>query len=137
MNPTRVSIAVLTSVMVFCPALKAESYRVVLRAAQAFEEGQGAWKVQLNEDKAVVLYDRVLIEDDGPGIGSVAEWMKTDRAPTTVIGGRTLIKKVLHIDRLGACERGCVYRRKWPLNSMAGRSKSQPLRRSPRFPSPS
>ena len=80
MNPTRVSIAVLTSVMVFCPALKAESYRVVLRAAQAFEEGQGAWKVQLNEDKAVVLYDRVLIEDDGPGIGSVAEWMKTDRA---------------------------------------------------------
>ena len=109
MNPTRVSIAVLTSVMVFCPALKAESYRVVLRAAQAFEEGQGAWKVQLNEDKAVVLYDRVLIEDDGPGIGSVAEWMKTDRAPTTVIGGRTLIKKVLHIDRLGACEaRLCV-----------------------------
>ncbi len=45
MNPIRVLIAVLTSAMRFCPALNAESYRVVLRAAQTFEEGQGAWKV--------------------------------------------------------------------------------------------
>ncbi len=52
----------------------------------------------------VVLYDRVLVEDDGPGIGSDAWWMKTDRAPVTEFTPRTRIKKVLHIDQPAASE---------------------------------
>jgi transglutaminase-like putative cysteine protease len=77
---------------------------VVLPAAKAFEEGQGARGVMLNDSGAVVLYNRVLIEDDGPGAGSDADWLKTDRAPTTEIAGDTRVKKILHIDRLGACD---------------------------------
>jgi len=92
-----------------CPAAEAETHRLVVRADEAFEQGEGAWGVRLSEGGAVSLYDRVLVEDDGPGIGSDAEWLKTDRAPTTEIAGNTRIKKVLHIERLGAKEaRLCV-----------------------------
>ena len=87
-----------------CHAAEAETHRFVVRADEAFEQGQGAWGVRLNDGGAVALYDRVLVEDDGPGIGSDAEWLKTDRAPTTEIGGNTRVKKVLHIERLGAKE---------------------------------
>jgi transglutaminase-like putative cysteine protease len=81
-----------------------QTHGVVMPAAKAFEEGQGAHGVMLDESGAVVLYNRVLIEDDGPGIGSDADWLKTDRAPTTEIAGDIRVKKILHIDRLGACE---------------------------------
>ena len=50
-----------------------QTHRVVLSAAKAFEEGQGAHGVMLNDSGAVVLYDRVLVEDDGPGMGSDAD----------------------------------------------------------------
>ena len=73
------------------------------------EYGQESRGVRLGDDRSVVLYDRVLVEDDGPGIGGDAPWMKTDRAPTTEIAGNTRIKKVLHVERLGAKEaRLCV-----------------------------
>ena len=86
-----------------------ETLRFVVRANEAFEKGQGAWGVQLDQNGAVALYDRVLVEDDGPGIGSDADWLKTDRAPVTEIAGDTRIKKVLHVERLGAKEaRLCV-----------------------------
>jgi transglutaminase-like putative cysteine protease len=92
-----------------CSAEEAESHRLVIRADEAFEQGQGAWGARLNDGGAAILYDRVLVEDDGPGIGSDADWLKTDRAPTTEIAGNTRIKKVLHIERLGAREaRLCV-----------------------------
>jgi hypothetical protein len=92
-----------------CPAAEAETHRLVVRADEAFEQGEGAWGVRLSEGGAAILYDRVLVEDDGPGIGSDAEWLKTDRAPTTEIAGNTRIKKVLHVERLGAKEaRLCV-----------------------------
>ena len=81
-----------------------QTCRVVLPAAKAFEEGQGAHGVMLNDSGAVVLYDRVLVEDDGPGMGSDADWLKTDRAPTTEIAGETRVMKTLHIDHLGAFE---------------------------------
>ena len=86
-----------------------EIQRFVQPAAITFEQGQGAWDVKLDESGAAVLYDRVLVEDDGPGISSDASWLQTDRAPTTDITGDTRVKKVLHLDRLGARQaRLCV-----------------------------
>jgi len=76
-----------------------DTVRVASPAAKAFEEGQGAWGVKLNDSGAVVLYDRTLIEDDGPGIRSDADWLKTDRAPTTEITGNTRVKKTLYVER--------------------------------------
>ncbi|NIA20524.1 MAG: hypothetical protein GWP05_00840 [Anaerolineaceae bacterium] len=85
---------------------------ITLSAAEAFEKGQGAWGVRLADDgKSVVLYDRALVEDDGPGIGSDAKWLKVDRSPTEKIGGATIIKKVLHVQRPRAmAARLCVPR---------------------------
>jgi len=92
-----------------CLAEEVQPQRLVVRADAAFQQGQGAWGVKLSDGGAVSLYDRVLVEDDGPGIGSDAAWLKTDRAPTTEIAGNTRIKKVLHVERLGAKEaRLCV-----------------------------
>ncbi len=51
-----------------------------------------------------VLYNRVLIEDDGPGQGSDADWLKTDGVATEKISGDVRVKKILHIDRLGAMD---------------------------------
>ncbi len=79
-----------------------QTQRVVLTAAEAFEQGQGAHGVMLDDSGKVVLYNRVLIEDDGPGQGSDADWLKTDGVPTTAITGDTRVKKTLHIDRPGA-----------------------------------
>jgi transglutaminase-like putative cysteine protease len=82
-----------------CPAEEPETCRLSLPAPDAFQQGQGAWGVRLHDGGAVGLYDRVLIEDDGPGIRGDAEWMKTDRAPATEIAGDTRVKKVLHVER--------------------------------------
>ena len=84
------------------PADDVEARRVVVRAVKAFEQGQGAWGVRRGSRGGVCLYDRVLVEDDGPGIGGDAKWMVTDRAPTTQIAGDTRIRKVLRVERLGA-----------------------------------
>ena len=81
-----------------------ETCRLTSHADEAFQEGQGAWDVRLYDGGAVGLYDRVLVEDDGPGIGSDAEWMKTDRAPTTEIAGERRVKKVLHVAHRQAME---------------------------------
>jgi len=73
---------------------------ITLPAADAFDKGMGAWGVRLADDgKGVILYDRVLLEDDGPGIGSDAKWLKVDKARVERIGGATIIKKVLHVRR--------------------------------------
>src|SRR5579872_2738781 len=87
-----------------CFAADVETHRLALPAGEAFEEGQGARLVMHNQDGSVTLYDRVLIEDDGPGIGSDAEWLETDRAPTTEIAGSVRVKKVLHVEHPGAME---------------------------------
>jgi transglutaminase-like putative cysteine protease len=86
------------------PPIDPTKRRLELRAYEAFEQGQGAWGVRLADGGAVGLDDRVLVEDDGPGIGCTADWMKTDRAPTTMIGGDTRIKKVLYVQRPKAKE---------------------------------
>jgi hypothetical protein len=84
-----------------------------MRAAEAFESGMGAWGVRLREkDQAVVLYDRVLIEDDGPGISADQDWMETDRAPTTLVAGTARIKKVLRLEHPEAAEARLYYGKK-------------------------
>jgi hypothetical protein len=80
-----------------CLADEPTACRLSLPAAEAFQQGQGARDVRLHDGGAIGLYDRVLVEDDGPGIGADAPWMKTDRAPTTEIAGSTRVKKVLHV----------------------------------------
>jgi hypothetical protein len=87
-----------------CLAEESETCRLFLPAEEAFQQGQGAWGVRLHDGGAIGLYDRVLIEDDGPGIGADASWMKTNRAPTTDIAGGTRVKKVLHVERHEAKE---------------------------------
>lgn len=73
--------------------------------ADAFERGLGAWGVRLSDDgRGLILYDHTLIEDDGPGISSDVEWLVTDRAPVTKVGGNVLIKKVLRVERPQALE---------------------------------
>ncbi len=73
---------------------------ITLPAAEAFEKGMGAWGVRLADDgKSVVLYDRVLVEDDGPGIGSDSKWLKVDKGMTEEISGSTVVKKVLYLER--------------------------------------
>ena len=78
----------------------AETVEIRIPAPQAFEEGMGAFGTRLADDgQGVILYDRVLVEDDGPGIGSDSKWLKVDKSPLETIQGQTRIKKVLHLDR--------------------------------------
>src|SRR5580692_8066636 len=86
------------------PAAEIQTNRVVLSASKAFEDGQGVHGVMLDASGNAVLYNRVLIEDDGPGQGSDADWLRTDRVATQEISGQTVVKKILHIDRLNAMD---------------------------------
>lgn len=93
-----------------CRGDDANAHRPAMTAGDAFEGGMGAWGVRLRDkDRAVILYDRVLVEDDGPGISADQRWMKTDRAPTTAVAGAVRIKKVLHVERPEAAEARLYY----------------------------
>ena len=85
-------------------ASEIQTNRVVLSASKAFEDGQGVHGVMLDATGNAVLYNRVLIEDDGPGQGSDADWLKTDGVATEKISGDVRVKKILHIDRLNAID---------------------------------
>jgi transglutaminase-like putative cysteine protease len=84
---------------VFASADVAEPFHRVDAAAAAFEQGQGGLNIRIRPDGGVGLYDAELVEDDGPGIGSDADWLRTDRAPVTELSGDLMIKKVLRVDR--------------------------------------
>ncbi|MBN2583619.1 MAG: transglutaminase domain-containing protein [Planctomycetes bacterium] len=104
--PVLVSAVVLVGLL-GCPARGDEPVRhqATLSAVEAYEKGMGAWDVRAADDgKGVVLYDRVLLEDDGPGIGSDAKWLTVDKAPVETIEGMTQVKKVLHVERPEAIE---------------------------------
>jgi hypothetical protein len=60
--------------------------RVSLPAGEAYEKG------------GIVLYDHVLVEDDGPGIGSDLFWLTANRSPVVEIGGDRVARKVLVVD---------------------------------------
>ncbi len=72
-------------------------------AGTAFQKGMGAWDVRMSADGAgVTLRDHVLIEDDGPGIGSDAHWLQANRAPTAEVTADALAMKLLMVDRPSA-----------------------------------
>jgi hypothetical protein len=77
---------------------------ITMSAAEAFEQGQGAFAVRLSDSKAAVLYDRELVEDDGPGISADQLAPADQRAPAETIAGNIWIKKVLHVERPEAFE---------------------------------
>jgi transglutaminase-like putative cysteine protease len=87
-----------------CLAQEPETRRLPMLAAEAFQQGQGAWDVCLHDGGEIGLYDRVLIEDDELGLSGDADWMKTNRAPSTEIGGSKRVKKVLHVAHRQAIE---------------------------------
>ena len=65
----------------------------------AFESGTQASAVQRNSTgDGLVLYDVTLIEDDGPGIGSDADFLDAEqRAPTVLVSGDVRLKKILWV----------------------------------------
>ena len=66
---------------------------ISLSAEDAFEAGMGGWGVQRRKDgEGVVLYDSVLVEDDGPG--SCASG-----APRVDVTGPVQALKVFHVER--------------------------------------
>jgi len=78
---------------------------IATAADEAYEKGMGAWDVRLARgSRGVVLFDRTLIEDDGPGAGSDSQWLEKDRSPVETIEGLTQIKKILHVERPDAVE---------------------------------
>jgi len=72
-----------------------------LSAAEAFELGTGADGVRYDAASGgVVLYDAVLVEDDGPGMGGDARWVdEAERSPLVNVEGATQLKKVLNVQR--------------------------------------
>ena len=111
-----VVVATVALVSVACGSAVAQqpaaTCEIRMSAPQAFEEGMGAFGTRLADDgQGVILYDRRLVEDDGPGIGSDSKWLQVDKSPVEKIEGQTRIKKVLHLDRSEALEaRLCVPR---------------------------
>ncbi|MCZ7649062.1 MAG: transglutaminase-like domain-containing protein [Planctomycetota bacterium] len=86
-------------------AQAAERESISTGALDAFERGQGAFGVMRDPDgKGVVLYDRLLLEDDGPGAHGYnpAAWYKLPQAPAIELQGATQVKKVLHLERAPA-----------------------------------
>jgi transglutaminase-like putative cysteine protease len=73
--------------------------KLSLSADDAFEKGMGAWGLQRSHKGGVELYDHVLVEDDGPGIGSDVWWLVANRSPTVEMSGQRMAKKVLVVDR--------------------------------------
>jgi transglutaminase-like putative cysteine protease len=65
--------------------------------AEAFERGTGAFDVQMAPDgKGVVLYDRTVIEDDGPGAcAGGGDW----QVARGKVVGKLIAKKIIHVDR--------------------------------------
>jgi len=81
------------------------THRFSMPAKEAFEKGMGAWGARMNAaGTGAVLYDHVLVEDDGSGIGSSSKWLKIGSDPAENVAGQTWIKKVLHVERPGATE---------------------------------
>ena len=89
--------------MLSLPALAAPpvTQKFNMSIPDVFEKGLGAFHVRMSADhNSVGLYNRVLYEDDGPGLGADTKWLDADeRSPTQELTGNTLFKKILVIDR--------------------------------------
>jgi hypothetical protein len=86
---------VLTAAAVLARASETQRVTVAMGAEEAFEAGGGALFVQ-RVGGGVGLYDRNLVEDDGPGVG-IFQPGKNAGLPGVKIGGGVSAKKVLRI----------------------------------------
>ncbi|MFW6146623.1 MAG: transglutaminase-like domain-containing protein [Planctomycetota bacterium] len=77
----------------------------------AFQAGQLARSVRLGRD-GVELYDRGLIEDDGPGSNN---WRPEPDAPKGIVRGPLQAKKILHVRR-PTCRRARLTLAVWPID---------------------
>ena len=76
---------------------KMSSFKITLSAVEAFERGIGALGVKTDRRRTgITLQDLILIEDDGPGIGSNCEYLKTGRSPVFEIAGDNLLLAPQH-----------------------------------------
>jgi hypothetical protein len=75
--------------------------KVTLPAADAWEKGMGGAGVQRElKGGGITLYDTTLVEDDGFGAGSDADFLvDADRSPVVKLDANTWAKKILIVDR--------------------------------------
>lgn len=78
--------------------------------AEAFEAGQLARNVRLGAGGAVELYDRTVIEDDGPG---ATPWGTNWDVPKGLVQGPRMARKIIRVDR-PRCRRAHVALTVWP-----------------------
>ena len=72
--------------------------RVQLAADEALERAGQVQAVRYDEAaRGIVLHDRRLIEDDGPGIRGDAGWQRAGRAPLQLVAGTRRLRKLLHV----------------------------------------
>ncbi len=100
------SLRVVLLVSLVLSAHAADPPPVVLLAHDAYESGTELRGLRYDPvRKGVILYDRVLIEDDGPGIATDAKMTNPDdRSPLQELSDVQRIKKVLHVERPEALE---------------------------------
>ncbi|MEX0886934.1 MAG: transglutaminase-like domain-containing protein [Phycisphaeraceae bacterium] len=73
--------------------------RLTLAIEEAFERAGHVRAVRYDDERGGVAIDnRMLIEDDGPGIGGDAGWQRRNRAPLELVAGRRQLRKILHIE---------------------------------------
>jgi len=96
-----VLVVVAAAMLVGTPTSAAFAQRAItMPAEEAFEAGMGAWNVQRNYGGAgLVLFNHLLVEDDGAGIGSDCKWLNdAQKSPVIQVGGMTKLKKILHVE---------------------------------------
>ena len=86
-------------------------HRIGLAADEALERAGQVQAVRYDQaSRGIVLHDRRLIEDDGPGIRGDAGWQRAGRAPLQLVAGPRCLRKLLHIDEPAAISAHLVAR---------------------------
>lgn len=97
---TVVALGALVAVVLAAPQEAQGQRTLVFKAEDAFESGLGAWNVQRNYGgQGLVLFNHLLVEDDGAGIGSDSKWLnEAQKSPVIEVGGAVKLKKVLRVE---------------------------------------
>ncbi|MEX0745705.1 MAG: transglutaminase-like domain-containing protein [Phycisphaeraceae bacterium] len=102
-----ISVALLLAAAAAPAATAQESPRLIMDAEQAYEEGMGAWGVRYDAERGgLILTDRRLIEDDGPGIKpyNTKQWYHLSLPEVVSLEGDVHVKKTLHVEHPEASE---------------------------------
>ena len=88
----------MTQTQPHAPSHTAAVQRLSLAADDALERAGHVHAVRYDDaTRGIVLHDRRLIEDDGPGIRGDAGWQRAGRAPLELVAGTRCLRKVLHL----------------------------------------